>query len=110
MLLVIAQHSDPDKISTGYYWEKIIIELSRNHEILLLTEDRPSSLEKNDKVKIIQVGAPSYLKNYLNFGVGAFLKVYMSLKMLIEAIKNSRNKESILIGTNPFLIILLRWF
>ena len=107
MLLVIAQHSDPDKISTGYYWEKIIIELSRNHEILLLTEDRPSSLEKNDKVKIIQIGAPSYLKNYLNFGVGAFLKVYMSLKMLIEAIKSSRNKESILIGTNPFLIVLL---
>ncbi len=107
MLLIVAQHTNPQDISCGYYLEKIITRLSENHEIILITEDRPKSLDENSKIEIIQVSTPKFFKDNLSFGFGFLHKVSISFLMLFQAIKKSQEKEEILIGTNPFLIILL---
>ena len=107
MLLIVAQHTDPYDISCGYYWEKLITRLSENHEILLISEDRPISLEENLKINILQVRTSKFFKDNLNFGLGFLHKVSISFLMFFHAIRNCQKKEAIFIGTNPFLIILL---
>lgn len=107
MLLIVAQHTDPYDISSGYYWEKLITRLSENHEILLITENRPISLEENLKINILQVRTPKFFNDNLNFGLGFLHKVSISFLMFFHAIRNCQKKEAIFIGSNPFLIILL---
>ena len=110
MLLIVAQHTNPNHISTGYYWEKIISNLSKNHQILLVTEDACLSLEKNEKIKLLPVKVPKFFEDNFNFGIGLFKKIYISIVMIIKAIKNAKHVESIFVGTNPFLIVLLPIF
>jgi len=110
MLLIVAQLTDPNNSSTGYYWEKIVETLSKKEKILLVTEEKSSKLEKNSEVQILQVSIPNFLKNNLYLEKGFLPKLIISLKMLFFSIVNSKNKENILIGTNPFLIVLLPIF
>ena len=110
MLLIVAQLTDSNNTSTGYYWEKIIETLSEKNEILLITEENSPKLLNNTKIQILQVNIPKFLKNNFKFKNGYLSKVIMSFKMLFFSIINSRNKENILVGTNPFLIVLLPIF
>lgn len=110
MLLIVAQLTDSNNSSTGYYWEKIVETLSKKEKILLVTEEKSSKLEKNSEVQILQVSIPNFLKNNLYLEKGFLPKLIISLKMLFFSIVNSKNKENILIGTNPFLIVLLPIF
>ena len=110
MLLIVAQLTDSNNSSTGYYWEKIVETLSKKEKILLVTEEKSSKLEKNSDIQILQVSIPNFLKNNLYLEKGFLPKLIISLKMLFFSIVNSKNKENILIGTNPFLIVLLPIF
>ena len=110
MLLIVAQLTDSNNSSTGYYWEKIVETLSKKEKILLISEEKSSKLEKNSDIKILQVSIPNFLKNNLVLGKGFLPKIIISLKMLFFSISNSKNKKNILIGTNPFLIVLLPIF
>ena len=110
MLLIVAQLTDSNNSSTGYYWEKIVETLSKKEKILLISEEKSSKLEKNSDIQILQVSIPNFLKNNLFLGKGLLPKIIISLKMLFFSIANSKNKKNILIGTNPFLIVLLPIF
>jgi len=110
MLLIVAQLTDSNNSSTGYYWEKIVETLSKKEKILLITEEKSSKLEKNSDIQILQVSVPNFLKNILYLEKGFLPKLIISLKMLFFSIANSKNKKNILIGTNPFLIVLLPIF
>ena len=110
MLLIVAQLTDSNNSSTGYYWEKIVETLSKKEKILLITEEKSSKLEKNSDIQILQVSVPNFLKNILYSEKGFLPKLIISLKMLFFSIANSKNKKNILIGTNPFLIVLLPIF
>jgi len=101
-LIVVSEFVSAKNNSTGYFWSSLIRKAaSVFRETTVIS---PGEIDSLENVNFVKISSKKYNKN--SFFSRLFFQIFQSLQFSLKIIKLAKKKDTLIVGTNPSVLLV----
>ena len=101
-LIVVSEFVSAKDNSTGYFWSSLIRKAA--NVFRETTVISPGEIDSLENVNFVKISSKKYNKN--SFFSRLFFQVFQSLQFSLKIIKLAKKKDTLIVGTNPSVLLV----